>query len=147
MKRRGGSSINPPMIDGLLIPDPRTWPTAVREWFHRVSGDCGPFGILIFDCGNTGAMYLHDAVTALGILGAEEAEWHTAEGYPVFEFGGERIAEFARRLTLCGYSVRVLQMAGKKEAADLRTRAEVVNIATARPQVRTVNRPEEAEWE
>ena len=147
MKRRGGSSTNPAAIGVLPIPDPRTWPIEIREWFRQVAGDCGPFGMLIFTYRNIGAMYLQDAVTALGILGVDETEWHTEDGYPVFEFGAEKIAEFARRLTSCGYSVHILQVASRTNAGNLRTRAEVVSIATARPQERTVSRPEGAEWD
>lgn len=145
MKRRG-SAAGTVAIGALPIPDPRLWPMEVRQWLRRVSGDSAPFGVLIFDRGDIGAMYLQDAVTALGILGLEDAEWHTEDGYPAFEFAAEKIADFARLLTSCGYSVRVVQMAGRKNAGrsiDLRTRGEVVCIATAKAQGST----EGAKWD
>jgi hypothetical protein len=78
-------------------------------------------------------MYLQDAVTAAALLNVEESEWHTEGGYPAFDFPAEKIAAFDRRLTLCGYSVRIVPLTSSG-APVRRTRAEVVSIAEARDQ-------------
>jgi hypothetical protein len=53
-------------------------------------------------------MYLQDAVTALGILDVDPAEWHPEGGYPAFCFGKERVENFNQRLAACGYAVRII---------------------------------------
>ena len=143
--RRQGYATGPVALSELPVPDPRLWPPEIRQWFHRASRDDGTFGVLIFDCGTTGAMILRDAITALGILEIEEGEWHVEDGYPAFEFAAEKIAYFARRLTLAGYNVRVVQAPIPRtgRSIGMRARGRVVSIGAARPQVG----PEGARWE
>lgn len=123
----------PAMIGILPIPDPRTWPTGARERFREITGVCGPLDVFIFTSGPTAAMYLQDAVTALGILGVGPAEWRTDEGYPVFQFRADRAVEYSQILTACGYTVRVVELTQRCERnSGGAKRAEVIDIASAR---------------
>ena len=116
-------------IGVLPIPDPRAWPAEIRAWFQNATGECGTFDVFVFDYGQFGAMYLQDAVTALGILEVDAAEWRTDSGYPIFVFERGRVAEIQQRLGLCGYSVHVLEPADRQKPA---TRARVIDIACGR---------------
>lgn len=115
---------------GLLpIPDPRTWPAEIRNWYRAATGECGTFDVFIFYYGPFAAMFLHDAVTALGALDVDISEWHAEEGYPVFVFDPERIGEIQRWLGIYGYAVHVLEPTEKPKAA---VQAQVISIASAR---------------
>jgi len=119
-------------IGALPIPDPRTWPAKIRRWFHDITGDCGTLEVFIFNAGDGGAaFYLHDAITAAGLLGASEAEWHTENGYPAFIFDTAKIEDFTRRLSLAGYIVRELAPIEPRKPTGSK-RARVIDIATAR---------------
>ena len=142
--RRGSASSLPPAIGSLPIPNSLIWPQEIRDWFRDVLGESGPFTVLIFHRGNLGGMYLQDAVTAAALLEVEDAEWHTEGGYPAFEFPAEKIAAFERRLTLCGYSVRIVPMTTSGTEVRAHSRAEVIDIARGRDQVTPARRPEGA---
>ncbi len=115
------------------IPDPRTWPAGVRERFRELAGDCGPLDVCIFTSGLAASMYLQDAVTAVGILDVDPSEWHTEGGYPAFHFDARSVEEYSRRLTACGYAVRVVKLAGHgAETAENAVRAEVIDISARR---------------
>jgi len=120
-------------MGALPIPDPRLWPAGVRERFRELAGDCGPLDICIFVAGATSSMFLQDAISAAGLLPVNPSEWHIEDGYPAFHFPSSRAEEYGRRLTACGYAVRVIEMAGSRaEGGGNAARAEVVDIASAR---------------
>lgn len=123
----------PAALGDLPIPDPRAWPAGVRARYHELTGDCGPLDVFIFISGATAAMYLQDAVTALGILDVDPSMWHTEDGYPAFHFDPERVQEYCRRLSACGYAVRIIEPEGRAERPTGRAAgAAVVDIASAR---------------
>ena len=130
---RGKPACTPAAIGYLPIPDPRTWPVEARETFRELRGDCSPLDVLIFVFGRRAAMYLQDAVTAIGILDVDPSGWRTDGGYPALCFDTERIAEYSKRLTACGYAVRILERAELQErSTSTAPRAEVIDIASAR---------------
>jgi hypothetical protein len=113
---------------GLLpIPDPRTWPAEIRNWFHDATGECGTFDVFIFHYGPSAAMFLQDAVTALGALDVDISEWHTEGGYPVFVFPPERVGEIRHWLGIYGYTVHILQ-----RKLRIAAQAPVIDIASLR---------------
>jgi hypothetical protein len=119
-------------IGVLPIPDPRTWPANIREWYLDATGGCGPLDVFIFNYGTMAAMYLQDAVTALGVLSVDVSEWHTERGFPAFLFDAAKVDEFSRQLRLCGYAVRILQPAEGNKRAGRPKRARVIEIAAGR---------------
>lgn len=131
---RRTSGYTPATIGFLPIPDPRNWPADVRNWYRQGTGDAqGSLHVFIFHHGPMAAMYLQDAVTALGILDVEPAEWHTENGFPAFQFATEKIDDFSRRLRAAGYSVGIFSPAQKGTQATGQTaRAAVINIASVR---------------
>ena len=123
----------PGALGRLPIPDPRTWPDGVRERFHELTGDCSPLDVFIFTSGPAASMYLQDAITGVGILEVDPSGFHVEDGYPALHFPSNDVEEYSRRLSVCGYSVRVVEMAGQNAgSAANRARAAVVNIASAR---------------
>ena len=128
----------PSMIGELPIPDPRTWPTEATARFRELTGPCGSLDVFIFVSGPAAAMYLHDSVAALGILDVDPSEWHTEGGYPAFQFAAKRISEYSRRLTQCGYNVRIVGMAGTQQSVGMEPRAEIVEISSGRCWRKTV---------
>jgi hypothetical protein len=123
----------PAAIQDIPIPDPRTWPAGVRERYRELAGDCGPLDVVIFVFGRIAAFYLADAVTACGILDIDPSGWHVEDGFPAYHFSSGRIEEYSRRLTACGYAVRIIEPGGHDErAAAGAPRAAVINIASAR---------------
>jgi hypothetical protein len=122
----------------LPIPDPRTWPAGVRRRFRELAGDCGPLDVCIFTSGHVASMYLQDAITAVGIFDVDPSGWHAEDGYPAFHFDARDVEEYSRRLTACGYTVRVVALAGNgaETAGNTARRAEVVEISSARREKR-----------
>jgi hypothetical protein len=120
-------------IGSLPIPDPRTWPAGARERFREMTGECGPLDVFIFTSGPVASFYLHDAVTAAGILEVDPSGWHTEDGYPALHFPSSEVEEYSRRLTACGYAVRVIEMAGGGAENGVKAApAPVIDIASAR---------------
>src|ERR1017187_5362963 len=132
-RMRRSATWMPASLGILPIPDPRTWPPAARERFRKLTGDCGPLDVFIFTSGPAASMYLQDAVTGVGILDVDPSGWHVEDGYPAFHFDAKSVEEYSRRLTACGYAVRVVELAGHGAGgAGNATRAEVIDIASAR---------------
>ena len=126
-------------IGVLSIPDPRTWPAAIRQWYRNAAGDCGPLEVFIFNFGETAAMFLHDAITGAGLLGAAEFEWHVEAGYPAFIFDVAKIEEFTRRLSQAGYIVReLIPVEAQKpiKRRGLTKTARVIDIESVRNQAK-----------
>jgi hypothetical protein len=89
--------------------------------------------VFIFTSGPAASMYLQDAITGVGILEVDPSGFHVEDGYPALHFPSNDVEEYSRRLSVCGYSVRVVEMAGQNAgSAANRARAAVVNIASAR---------------
>lgn len=118
-------------IGMLPIPDARFWPAEIREWYRNATGECGPLDVFIFSSGQVGSMYLQDAITAAAIMPVDALEWHTERGFPAFIFDGARIGEIQHRLGRCGYTVHILEPAGRRKQSSRQRRA-VVSIASAR---------------
>ena len=120
----------------LPIPDPRQWPAHARAWLREVKGEnAGPWDVAIFHSSLLAAMYLEDAVTALGILDVEPSGWDVDGGFPIFAFDSRRVDEYSQHLTACGYVVRVFEPIGKAQKSIRQlSRAPVVDIAIARAQ-------------
>jgi hypothetical protein len=127
------AACTPAAIGFLPIPDPRTWPVEARDAFRELRGDCSPLDVFIFVFASRAAMYLQDAVTAIGILEVDPSGWHTEGGYPFLEFESSRVTEYGQRLTASGYSVRIVKRDGQGSAGSGPPRAQVVDIASARP--------------
>jgi hypothetical protein len=132
--KRRTSGYTPAAIGFLPIPDPRTWPVDVRNWYRQVTGDAhGPLHVFIFHHGPVAELVLQDAVTALGILEVDPSEWHIEDGFPAFQFTSERIDEYSHRLRAAGYIVGVLNPIEKGAQTTEKTeRAAVINIASVR---------------
>ena len=120
----------------LPIPDPRTWPAEIKDWFCGAVGEWTPTDVFIFDQGQVASLYLHDAITAAAILEIDVSEWHTERGYPAFFFDPQRIGEIQHRLGLYGYTVHVLEPSQQENQFRKRKRASVVSIASAREKQR-----------
>ncbi len=120
-------------IGMLPIPDPRTWPTEIRTWYRDAVGECSPLDVFLFNHGQMGAAYLQDAITAAAVLEVDPSEWITERGFPVFMFSLAKIGEVERRLSMCGYTVHVVETAGGQKKRSKQRRAPVVSIACARP--------------
>jgi hypothetical protein len=120
--------------DVFPIPDPRLWPLEVCAWLREVKGaNQGPWDIAILDYGPHAAVFLEDAVTALGILDIDSSEYSTAEGFPVIRFAPCRLYEFRIRLSAAGFRVRVCGPVNRgKQVTGQTRRAAVIDIAAAR---------------
>ena len=140
VRQEGGGTNRRASTDdsSLPIPDPRWWPVNVRAWLREVKGEhAGPWDVAIIAVGQSAAMWLEDAVLALGILDVEPAGWNVDGGYPIFAFNSGRIEEFSQCLTACGFGVRVFAPIRKEQKVTRQSsRAQVVDIATARAKVR-----------
>lgn len=130
----------PTALGSVPIPDPRTWPSEVREQISRLRGNCSPLDICIFVSGRTAAMYLQDAVTAIGVLDVDPSEWQTEGGYPALCFDAKRVPEYESRLRACGYAVRVGDLRDRpaESTSTKAPRAQVIDIARARSRRKTL---------
>ena len=127
------------MVGEFPIPDPRAWPAEAKARFKELTGACESLDVHIFVSNSAAVMLMADAVTALGILDVDPSEWHVEGGYPAFQFSPERVREYSRRLTQCGYRVHIVgapEMAGQN--VEKTRRAEVVEITSARRGRKTV---------
>ena len=123
----------PTALGSLPIPDPRTWPTGVRERYRELTGDADSLTVFIFVSRGTGALFLQDAITGAGVLDVDPCGWHTEDGYPVLCFDSGRVEEYCQRLSACGYVVRVIEPEERAErTTGSAARAAVIDIATAR---------------
>ena len=143
----------PAAIGSLPIPDPRRWPVNVRNWYRQVTGDDrGTLHVFIFHHSPMmAAMYLQDAVTAIGILDVDPSEWHVENGFPSFQFVPEKIGDYSRRLRAAGYVVGVLKPVEKSVTRPTErharvSRAAVIDIATAQLQARADRTDTGAPW-
>jgi hypothetical protein len=147
------TSNTPAAIGSLPIPDPRRWPVNVRNWYSEVTGDDrGTLHVFIFHHSPMmAAMYLQDAVTAIGILDVDPSEWHIENGFPAFQFAPEKIGDYSRRLRAAGYVVGVLKPVEKSVTRQTARRARVsgaavIDIATAQLQTRADGTSTRATW-
>jgi hypothetical protein len=125
------------------IPDPRLWPSSIRDWLRRVKGaDARWNDVVIFDCGDCGALYLEDAIIAAQIIDANPAGWNVDEGFPCLVFDSALIGEYGRLLSARGYRVRVDGSEQQPKKATKRRRcAKVIDITTARQSLGRHKRP------
>jgi hypothetical protein len=130
-------------VSKFPIPDPRLWPNSIREWLRGVKGaDARWNDVVIFDCGDCGALYLEDAIIAAQLVDANPAGWNVDEGFPCLVFDSSLIGECERLLSARGYRVRVDGSEQQpKKPAKRRRRAKVIDIAAARQSLGRHKRP------
>lgn len=118
-------------VGNLPVPNPRTWPKEIREWFRSTIGEAGPLDVFVFDYGQIACLYLQDAITAAAVLPIAPSEWHTEHGYPIFCFESERMPDIQKQLCVVGYEVHVLAPAQRHQPTQ-QSQAKVINIASIR---------------
>lgn len=124
----------------FTFPDPEAWPAESVEQYRRATEPRALRDVFIFNYGDTAAMLMEDAVTALAALPVTRDSWATYQGFPVFLFDSLNVQGFTVLLEASGYRVWILERpaqqnpesAGGAVRGKKTAKGKVVSIARAR---------------